>query len=75
MLSLKFNGPCDTPVNPEQLMNVGVTVGVLVGRGVRDGVNVKVGGCVFAGDMYGLGVFVSKGGRCVNVGVQGLVGV
>jgi hypothetical protein len=68
------SGPCDTPVNPEQLIGVGVMLGVLVGRGVLDGVKVNVGGCVFVGDKYGGGVFVSPDGEML-VEVLAIVGV
>ena len=66
--------PCDTPVNPEQLISVGVMLGVLVERGVLDGVKVNVGGCVFVGDTYGAGVFVSPDGEML-VEVLAIVGV
>ena len=77
MLSLMVSGPCDTPVNPEQLIFVGVMLGVLVGEGVLDGVKVNVGGCVFTGDKYTAGVFMLPEGGVfvdVEVDVQGIVG-
>ena len=75
-LSLMVSWPCDTPVNPEQLIDVGVMLGVLVGRGVLDGVKVNVGGCVFVGDKYTAGVFVlPEEGIWVNVEVKAIVGV
>lgn len=43
-LSWTHNSPWETPVNPVQLIAVGVILGMLVGRGVRDGVKVNVGG-------------------------------
>jgi hypothetical protein len=74
-LSLKINGPWDTPVNPEQLICVGVMLGVMVGSGVLDGVKVNVGGSVLVGDTYP-GVFMlPAGGVLVNVEVQLIVGV
>ena len=48
-------------------MNVGVMLGVMVGRGVLDGVKVNVGGCVFVGDEYTVGILVLPDGTSVEV--------
>jgi hypothetical protein len=51
-------------------------LGVFVGRGVLDGVKVNVGGCVFVGDKYAVGVFVlPEGGMLVDVEIHVAVGV
>ena len=67
------SGPWDTPVNPEQLMSVGVMLAVLVGSGVLDGVKVKVGGPGFVGVMNE-GVLPDDG-NLVDVNEGMIVGV
>ncbi len=73
MLSEIVSGPWDTPVNPEQLIAVGVMVGELVGSGVLDGVKVKVGGPEFVGIAFD-GV-LPEDGRWVDVDIRANVGV
>ena len=73
MLSEMTSGPCDTPVNPEQLIGVGVMVGGWVGRGVLVGVKVTVGGPGFVGIVFA-GV-LPAGGKFVEVAARTSVGV
>ena len=73
ILSEIVSGPWDTPVNPEQLIAVGVMVGELVGNGVLDGLKVKVGGPEFVGIVFE-GV-LPEGGKLVDVAIRTNVGV
>jgi hypothetical protein len=73
MLFEMISGPWDTPVNPEQLIVVGVMVGELVGSGVLDGVNVSVGLPGFVGIVFD-GV-LPEVGKWVDVGIKTKVGV
>ena len=73
ILSEIVSGPWNTPVNPEQLIAVGVMVGELVGNGVLDGVKVKVGGPEFVGIVFE-GV-LPEGGKLVDVAIRTNVGV
>ena len=68
-----LSGPCPAPVEPAQLMRVGVIVEVQVGRGVRLGVKVSVGGCVFV-IVEMIGVMAEYVGR-VAVNTKVCVGV
>ena len=49
-----MSGPCDTPVNPVQLIWVAVAVGGGGGSAVLVGVKVEVGGSVFTGVILGI---------------------
>ncbi len=87
VIAIKFlsivSGPCETPVNPVQLITVAVGVGVSVGRDVL--VGVKVGGGVHVlifnlpmSTEVGMNVAVEVGvfvGRLIMVGVGDGVGV
>ena len=67
MLSEIVSGPWDTPVNPVQLIGVGVMVGELVGKGVLEGVKVKVAGPEFVG--IGFGGVLPEDGKFVDVDI------
>ena len=73
MLSEMVSGPWDIPVNPEQLISVGVIVGEFVGSGVLEGVKVKVGGPAFVGIVFD-GVLPDDG-NLVEVAARTIVGV
>ena len=72
-LSEMVSGPWDTPVNPEQLIGVGVMVGGFVGSGVLEGVKVKVGGPALVGIVFD-GVLPDDG-NLVEVAIRTIVGV
>ena len=68
------SGPCDTPVNPVQLIAVAVAVGVEVGRtrAVLVAVKVGAGGSVFTGVTCGI---LGEVGMKVAVEVGAMVGM
>src|SRR5688572_10393689 len=74
MLMVLFSnssGPGDTFVIPVQLIRVGVTEAVQVGKGVNDGAKVNVGGKVLKGVLF---CVPEIGGTLVNVGCSVSVG-